>query len=189
MLVWSMAAPAERSGRHDAELDNCIRRIAQGDREGLAALYELTRAAVYGFALSVVKNVDDAEDVTQDTYVKIYHAAGQYVSQGKPMAWVLTIARNLATSRLREHARTAPLEGEQLERLAQQPAVTQEDRLVLDSLLSLLGEDERQIVTLHALTGLKHREIAALLELPLATVLSKYHRAMKKLKTAWKEAD
>ena len=61
--------------------------------------------------------------------------------------------------------------------------------LLLAALLTALGDQEREIVALHALTGLKHREIAALLDLPLATVLSKYSRAMKKLRLAWKEAD
>ena len=61
--------------------------------------------------------------------------------------------------------------------------------MTLEALLSALGDEERQIVTLHALTGLKHREIAELLGLPLATVLSKYSRALKKLQLAWKEAD
>ena len=45
-----------------------------------------------------------------------------------------------------------------------------------------LSDEERQIVVLHAVAGFRHREIGALLELPLSTVLSKYHRAIKKLK-------
>ena len=66
---------------------------------------------------------------------------------------------------------------------------TFEDRMMLEAVLSALSDEERQIVTLHALTGLRHREIAALLGLPLPTVLSKYSRALKKLQLAWKEAD
>ena len=57
-----------------------------------------------------------------------------------------------------------------------------EDRALLEQALGTLEEQARRIVLLHAVTGLKHREIAQLLELPLATVLSKYHRALKKLK-------
>ena len=52
--------------------------------------------------------------------------------------------------------------------------------------LAILGDQERKIVMLHAISGLKHREIAELLELPLATVLSKYHRALKKLRVFMK---
>ena len=55
------------------------------------------------------------------------------------------------------------------------------DKLALQAALEILKEDERQVVMLHAAAGMKHREIAANLKMPLATVLSKYNRAMKKL--------
>jgi RNA polymerase sigma-70 factor (ECF subfamily) len=48
-------------------------------------------------------------------------------------------------------------------------------------MLKLLSDEERQIITLHAVSGLKHRQIAELLDIPLSTVLSKYNRAIKKL--------
>ena len=187
-MVWmTVAAPSPGDG---VLLDNCIARIAQGDRDALAALYERTRPAVYGVALSILKNTHDAEDVLQDTYLQVWLAAGSYRSRGKAMAWLMTIVRNLSLDRIRQRQRaeTVDWDGWQ-ERFADLPAVTAEDRMALAALLTALGDQEREIVALHALTGLKHREIAALLDLPLATVLSKYSRAMKKLRHAWKEAD
>ena len=74
-----------------------------------------------------------------------------------------------------------------LERSCSRDAVTPDDRIVLTAALKALSSEELQIVTLHAMNGLKHREIAALLQLPLATVLSKYRRALKKLKDQLKE--
>lgn len=189
MILFSMALPDARSGLDTRQLDDLIAQIAQGDNEALASFYTSTKAAVYGFALSILKDVDHAEDVTQDTFIQIFHNASNYRTQGKPMAWVMTITRNLATSRLREQSRNLPLEDTHLERLSHNPMVDQDDLLTLDALLSILEDQERQIVTLHALTGLKHREIAQLLSLPLPTVLSKYHRSIKKLNTAWKEAN
>ena len=61
------------------------------------------------------------------------------------------------------------------------------DRLVLEAALKTLGEDERQVVLLHAVSGLRHREIARDLGLPLSTVLSRYSRALKKLKRCLSE--
>lgn len=52
-----------------------------------------------------------------------------------------------------------------------------------------LADDEREILLLHALSGFKHREIAELTKRPLSTILSKYHRALKKMRAALKEAD
>jgi len=64
---------------------------------------------VYGLALSYLKNGAEAEDVAQDTFVKVWAAAPSYRPQGKPMAWLLTIARNLALGRLRTAARIQDL--------------------------------------------------------------------------------
>ncbi len=186
MLFLTVAAPAPGDG---AALDNCIARIAGGDQEALAQLYERTRSAVYGFALSILKVPHDAEDVLHDAYLQVWSAAGSYRSQGKPMAWLLTIVRNLSMDLLRRRSRSEALSWEECrDQFADQPAVTPEERILLASLLSSLGDEERQVVTLHALSGLKHREIAALLDLPLPTVLSKYSRALKKLQLSWKEA-
>lgn len=160
-------------------------RIAEGDRDAFAAFYAQTDRAVYGFVLSILKNRQDAEDIMQDTYVRVLDAAASYQPRGKPMAWVLTIARNLARMRLRSLDRARPAEPEELEAAApplEGEAQAAEDRLALQTALSLLGEEERQIVVLHAVSGMKHREIAQLLELPLATTLSKYARAMAKLR-------
>ena len=187
MFCMTVATP---SPEDDAVLDQCIARIAAGDQEALADLYNRTRPAVYGFALSILKNIHDAEDVLHDAYLQVWQAAGQYRTQGKPRAWLMTIVRNLALSHLRQQGRTEPLNQEDWQdRFAANPSVTEEDRLTLGALLAALGDQERQIVTLHALGGLKHREIAAMLALPLPTVLSKYSRALKKLQLAWKEAN
>ena len=61
-------------------------------------------------------------------------------------------------------------------------SVTPEDRLLIGACMERLTQEERQIVVLHAVSGFRHREIAQILQLPLPTVLSKYHRALKKLK-------
>lgn len=186
MIIFMTAAAPDAGAA--AALDGCIARIAQGSQEALAQLYDRTRPAVYGFALSILKSPHDAEDVLHDAYLQVWNAAGDYRSQGKPMAWMMTIVRNLAMDHLRRQSRTQSLE-EAGDRFAHRPDVTQEDRLVLESLLNALGDEERQVVTLHALSGLKHREIAVLLGMPLPTVLSKYSRAMKKLQQAWKEGN
>ena len=124
----------------------------------------------------------------QDTYLQVSRAAAAYRSQGKPMAWMLTIARNLSLQRMRERERTVAMTPEDWQtQFADRAAFTSDDRLVLEAVLSALGETEREIVMLHAVAGMKHREIASLMDLPLPTVLSKYNRALKKLREAMKE--
>lgn len=183
MLMLLAALQSEYGVPDPQQLEELMAGLAAGDRESLAQLYHRTRAAVYGLALSILGSGHDAEDVTQDTYVTAWEKCHLYRPQGTPMAWLLTITRNLARMKLRDRGRTQDLGEEQWHAIpAQSPSVTPEDRAVLEAALSILSDQERQIVMLHAAAGLKHREIAKLLELPLPTVLSKYRRALSKLK-------
>ena len=169
------------------ELDQLLLRVGQGDREAFAQLYGLTRGAVYALALSLLRDAHEAQDLSQDVFVRVWESAPSYRPQGSPMAWLLTVARNLARSRLRRSSRQAELDEEEWNAIpADAPAVAPEDRAVLQEALFRLGAEERKVVLLHAVTGLKHREIAQLLGLPLSTVLSKYHRGLKKLKALMK---
>ncbi len=169
----------------DAEtLDACIYQVAQKSDIAFAKLYKLTSDAVYGFALSVLKNTHDAEDVLQDCYISIFNAAPNYRSDGKPMAWILTITRNLCYQRLRKNAKISDIPEEDWERyLDSKEGISVEDKMIISACMNILSDDERQIVVLHAVAGFKHKEIAHILDMHLSTVLSKYNRALKKLKT------
>lgn len=183
MLLFRLAAEQERPANDFDRMEEDLRLIAAGDSEALVALYERTYAAVYGFALSICRNVHDAEDVLQETYLRVFESAGRYRAQGKPMAWLLTIVRNLCMQKLRERQRQSDLPQESWEPwLRDKEGMTAEDKAVLAECMARLTDEERHIVVLHAVGGLRHRETAVLLGLPLSTVLSKYARALKKLK-------
>lgn len=165
--------------------ESLIFAIGQGDRNAFETLYHLTDQAVFGFALSILKNRQDAEDVMHDSYLQIQKYAARYQSQGKPMAWILTIVKHLAfahqnhPSRQHQDIDARYDVGDQGNDM-----VSAENRMLLTALLEQLSDQEREIVVLHAQTGMKHREIAQILDLPLATVLSKYRRAIIKLQQA-----
>lgn len=166
------------------KLQQLIILISRGERDALAELYRHTRTAVYGLALSYLKNTHDAQDVTQDVFVQVWDCAEQYRPIGSPIGWILTICRNMCLMSLRREKRNATLSDEEWDAIpAQESELDIHERLLLQQALGALGEEERRIVLLHAVTGMKHREIAKLLEVPLATVLSKYHRALKKMRT------
>lgn len=168
----------------EAMLEEYILAIAKEDAAAFEALYLQTKTAVYAFALSILKNTHDAEDVLHDCYVQLHHGAASYEPKGHPMAWIMTITRNLCMRRFRARKELADLPEEDWERYMESAEqVTPEDRMVIEQVMGRLSDEERQIVVLHVLSGFKHREIAELMDLPLATVLSKYHRALKKMKT------
>lgn len=168
-------------------LDLYIRRIAAGDTRALENLYHETHTSVYAYVISVLKNIHDAEDVLHDCYLAVHSAAANYSSSGKPMAWIITIAKNLCLMKLRERKKKAEVEDEDFFINAQyneDSRLTPEDAFILSECMNELSDEERQIVVLHVVSGFKHREIASFLDMALPTVLSKYHRALKKLKNS-----
>lgn len=189
LLLFATNGLTANAPNKDELLETLIFAMAQGDMKALETLYAHSKTAVYGFALSILKDRHSAEDVMQDTYVRLFRSASQYSSQGKPMAWILTIVRNLALMKLRK------VGGEDHDTevwdLPDRNDFTENsiDRMVLHTALQHLAEDERQIVMLHSVSGLKHREIAGILNIPLSTVLSKYRRSLSKLKKQIKEGE
>ena len=163
------------------ELDRYIHRIAQGDRNALEKLYHATRPAVYAYALSITKSPFDAEDVLHDCYITIWNSAAGYRSQEKAMAWIMTVTRNLCYKVIARQNRYLTLENDDY--LGKTNADS-EERLLVRQCLAQLTQEEQQIVILHAVAGCKHWEIAKMLKLKTGTVLSKYHRAIGKLRNA-----
>lgn len=175
----------EDTGGELALTEDIFVQISKGDNTAFAYLYTNTYQAVYGFLLSILNNREEAEDILQETYIKIRENASRYQNKGKPMAWIFTIARNLAYMKLRKRKRISVLSIEDAESVMGFSDVTDtEERMVLEAAFHVLNMEERQIVILHAVSGLKHREISQIVKKPLSTVLSKYNRAIKKLEKA-----
>ena len=160
-----------------------ISRIAEGDMKALEKLYYTSYQAVYAFLLSILKNKQDAEDILQETFINIKNGAHLYKKAGKPLAWIFTIAKNLAYMKIRKDSAHDVTSFDMLDdSIGLSSVENYEDRIALQGAFSALSDEERHIILLHANTGMKHREIASLLQLPLSTVLSKYRRGLKKLK-------
>lgn len=181
-FVVGEAPPTARTRQPKIDED-LFPRIGEGDAAALETLYLQTERAVYAYTLSLVKRPEDTVDIVQETYLKIRAAAHLYRPMGKPMAWIFIIARNLSMNLLRQnnvrgHADWADYDNH----LDFSYIADSTDRIVLESALTILADDERQIIVLYALSGMKHHEIAKTLGVPLSTALSRYHRALKKLR-------
>ena len=163
--------------------EELFKRIGADDMDALEELYNLTERTLYAYILSIVKNHDETLDLMQETYIKIMSSAHLYKPMGKPLAWMFTIAKNLYLSKIRKMKREINVDSIEVEDDVRFSYVTNsDDKMVLETALNILKEDERQIVLLHAVSGMKHREIAESIGLKLSTTLSKYHRALKKIR-------
>lgn len=162
-------------------------RIRNGDMDAFRELYELTYAPLYAFLLSYTLNREDAQDLLQDTFIKIYNNCHLYNEQGNPMAWMMKIAKNLFLTKCKkEHSGHVNFE-EMENELGFDHISNVENRMVLEKLFELLSEEDRNLIILHDVSGLKHREIADIMGMPLGTVLARYNRGMRKLQKGFGE--
>ncbi|NLB19353.1 MAG: RNA polymerase sigma factor [Clostridium sp.] len=163
--------------------EGLFKRIGANDMDALEELYNLTERTLYAYTLSIVKNHEETLDLMQETYMKIMASAHLYKPMGKPLAWMFTIAKNLFLSKIRKDKREVNMDTVEVEDDMRFSYVTDsDDKMILEMALDILTEEERQIVLLHAVSGLKHKEIAESIGLKLSTTLSKYHRALKKIR-------
>ena len=159
-------------------------RIAAEDKEAFCILYETCSSAIFSYALSIMRNRADAEDAMQDTFLKIRSSAHLYQAKGKPLSWIFTITKNICLMMYRKRAHTASLNEEAaITDLGLDQIKNAEDRMALEKAFTILPTDTCRIIMLHSVSGMKHREIASLLQIPLSTELSKYHRGIKKLQS------
>jgi len=189
MLVL-YAPTGQQVKEKNTAIDECMERLGKGDVEAMGELYELIKTDVFAFALSKTADRDLSEDITHDTFVQIYRNAALYRSEGKPLSWIFTVEMNLIRRACKRSERIVGND-EHIENLSDETDFAESfvRSEFIAELLSVLSEEEREIISLHVVSGLKHREISSLLSMPLPTVLSKYHRALKKLKAKVKEGD
>lgn len=163
-------------------LDSLMAKVVRGDNDAFAALYGEMKRGVFAFAYSYLKNYADAEDATEEVFLAVKRKAFLYKPGTDVRAWVFQIAKNVSLDELRRRKRLTDLDS-----IGEKGAA--EPRLpALDLMTRSLGEEEREIVLLHAVWGYKHREIAEMKALPLGTVTWKYKTAVEKLRKDWEEA-
>ncbi|MFD1676382.1 RNA polymerase sigma factor [Alicyclobacillus fodiniaquatilis] len=168
----------------DENLDQSLLRIRQGDVEALHTLYTILRVPVYSVALSIVRNHALADEVLQETFVRVYDRVERYHSGSNPKAWVISIARNIAL----DLWRSSKFRNEKhvdFDTVSPHPNYTGEtaivQRITITEVLSQLDDVEREIVVLHVVAGFKHAEISKEFDIPEGTVRWKYRQALKRL--------
>lgn len=161
--------------------NNRIKQIARGDMEALRELYEAYKVPVYRLAFSMTKNRESAEDITQDTFLKIQEKAGKYHYNTSEAAWIYTIARNLARDWMRRH-KPEPLEDEKLQQIPSFEGNPENGDYVFMDLISCLSKEDTEIVSLRILAGLSFKEIGRVTHATAGACGKRYARALDKLR-------
>jgi len=174
------------------EAAQLVGRVAQGDRSAFLTLYDRYSARVFALSLRILGDSGPAEEVTQETFLKLWTRARTFApGRGNLSGWLLTIARRTALDRVRLEGRR-PIEtdipgGEDQEPDLLDPgSETEEARWqTLRFALEDLPRDQRRVIELAYYHGLSHSEIAAELNQPLGTIKTRLRLGMERLRRAW----
>jgi RNA polymerase sigma factor (sigma-70 family) len=164
--------------------------MASGEPAAAAAFVRRYQARVYGFALTVVGSAVIAEEVAQETFVRVWrHAAVYDARRGKVATWVLTITRNLAIDALRMSGER-PVDPHLLARSlasgerGEAPGSRYEDEDRLRSALRTLPPEQSKPIVLSVFYGLTAQEVADREGIPLGTAKTRIRTAMLRLRVA-----
>jgi RNA polymerase sigma-70 factor, ECF subfamily len=183
-------------GSRPAEDVLLVRRVASGDEEAVGLLYDRLGHSVYALCLRIVRDTGAAEEITQETFVRLWRSAASFdVERGRVSTWLLRIAHNLALNEIRRR-QSRPVAAPETEwettiaTLADSsvtgdpPAVAalRERAEVVRRALAELPEPQRQALELAFFGGLSQAEVAAALGDPLGTVKSRIRIGMQHLR-------
>jgi|UPI000687BACF RNA polymerase sigma-70 factor, ECF subfamily len=168
----------------DADIDATP---ASSDEGAFALIVEEHSAAVYRLARSVVRDPALADDVTQDTFIKVWKHLDSFRGESSLRSWILRIAHNTAVSTLRK-IRDSATDPAKLPEVSDPIGTTRvvEGRIAADELRDALEElDEltRSIVVLREVEGMSYDDIASTLDVPIPTVKTRLLRARRRLAT------
>jgi RNA polymerase sigma-70 factor, ECF subfamily len=165
-------------------------RIRRRDTSALAELYDLYASRVYSLAVAVVGEGMGAQEVTQDTFMKVWTHPELYQREdGRFAAWLLTITRRCAIDRLRyERRRSGQSTSIDDENFPELRDAAQDDEArwrEMRHVVDLLPAEQREVILLAYYRGLSQSEIAAHLSVPLGTVKTRLRLGMEKLRSSW----
>jgi len=173
-----------------------ISQVVRGDQRAFVILYERYSNRIYTLILHMIDDRMLAEEVLQETFLRLWSRAAQYTAErGSVVVWLLAIARYTALERLRfESHRPILSDGNEptqlLENLPEPSSTSEEARWrSLYLAVQALPEEQRSVIELAYYQGLSQSEIADMLQIPLGTVKTRVHSGMMRLRHQWLEGE
>ncbi len=178
------------------DVSTLLERCRRGDDLAWEALVRTYQSSVYAVTRYYLRDVEEARDVAQDVFVRLYERLDSFAGGDTFKAWLLRMTRNACIDRLRRikarpPAADVPLEDAMLagDDDPEQNAATAARNRLLRRAVAELSASHREVLMLKEIQGLKLEEVAALLALPLGTVKSRSNRARLELAAALRKLD
>lgn len=169
------------------EENQWIREVLAGNKQAYAPIIEKYKNPLYATILRMTKNPHDAQDLVQESFIKVYQQLGKYEGTGSFSSWMYRVAMNHCMDEFRK--KRYKMKHVEMDEVTAQntnhPEVIflkQEKSRQLERLIATLPEDERMIILLRYVNELSYNEISELVDAPLSTVRNKLHRAKKKMR-------
>ncbi len=171
--------------------------IKAGNKKALGKLVERHKKLAYRLALGLVGNKDDAYDISQEAFLRVYRSARTYNESQPFLPWFYTIIANLCRTWLQRRAKSdSRMVGVDDVSYLLIDDTTPEKEVIRKETIARLRQallelpfDDREIITLQHFRGMSYDEIASLLNIPRGTVMSRLYYARKKLATLMREND
>lgn len=172
------------------QVDEYLTRIRQGDRSALSLLYRATTKPLYALCYTYTHNHHDSEDALSETYLSVIKSIEKFKGTNG-FNWLYTIAKNICLNMMRRNARIVSVDYDDEETvntlgLGEQEMPRMQDESGIIALSErVLSEKEFRIVVLHAVNGVKFKDIAKIVGGFETTVRWQYNNAIKKVKKAY----
>ena len=165
--------------------EELIGRFQNGDEQAYIALVNRYKDKLINFVYRLVNDRDQAEDIIQDTMLKLYTHKHYYRNIAKFSTWLFSLANNVGITEMRKQSRWFKRNERAIDHNTQDEADSSDiDLGELDKLIIRLPEQTRQVFVLHALQDYSHQQIADLLHIAEGTSKSQFFRA-KKMMQEW----
>lgn len=177
--------------------ENWIEEIRKGNQNALSKLIVEFQDRVFNSVISIVQNPEDAQEITQDVFIEVYHSADKFRGDSKLSTWIYRIANNKALDHLRKKKRKKrfafitslfdPHSGEQVfdQPNFEHPGVIleqKENAKYLFAAIDKLSAKQKQAYVLNKIEGLPNKEIAEIMDMSLSSIDSLLHRAKGSLR-------
>ncbi|MEK4487007.1 sigma-70 family RNA polymerase sigma factor [Psychrobacillus sp. FSL H8-0484] len=164
-----------------------IHEVLSGNKQAYAHIINKYKNRLYGTILRMTKNPQNAQDLVQEAFIKVYHQLEKYDEKGSFAGWIYRLAINHCMDEFRKNS----YKMKQVEINEEKVVNTNYPEIIflkkeksrqLERLIATLPEDERMIILLRYVNELSYNEISELVEVPLSDVRNKLHRAKKKMR-------
>lgn len=164
------------------ETNKLVKKLQNGDMSVFDEIYYETKNLVFYTILNILKDYSLSEDIMQDTYLQALAKIHSYKPTYSFKSWIATIAKNLALNEFNKRKKTTTLDVQDHESFFGLVPSNIENKILIEQIFRILNDTEREIVLLHVVADMKHKDIAKIVDKPLGTVTWLYKTSIEKLR-------